>query len=432
MNPRITLIGAGSATFGLGTIGDIINNKSLEGSTIVLHDINSGALDRIADISGQYIREKNLPYKLEATLSREEALKGADFIIISIEVGDRFALWEQDWQIPLKYGIKQVYGENGGPGGIFHALRIIPPILDICEAVRNICPEALVINFSNPMTKIVHTVHTRYPDLNFVGLCHEVASLVEHLPKLLGVPFSNLSIRTGGLNHFSILVEATYRDSGKDAYPDILEKGPDYFSTAPASFNHVGERSLFLEILRRFQVLPITTDSHIGEYIQWAWDVADHDGIRLFYDTYKKSMLSRKGLPIELLEQGMDEEEYWRVVPIIAGILTDSGHEELAVNVPNDGFIEALPRNQIVEVPAVIDRNGIHGIKLDPYPRAFAGLLKNQVAVHDQLTEAILTGSKQAVLQALLVDPVVDRIRPVEEMLDTMLALQKPYLDYIK
>jgi len=432
VNPRITLVGAGSATFGLGTIGDIINNKALEGSTIVLHDIDSGALDRIANISKQYIQEKGFPYKLEATLSRDEALQDADFIIISIEVGDRFALWEQDWQIPLKYGIKQVYGENGGPGGIFHALRIIPPVLDICEDIQNICPEALIINFSNPMTKIVHAVRTRYPDLNFVGLCHEVASLVEHLPKLLNVPFSDLSIRAGGLNHCSILVEATYRDSGKDAYPDILEKGPDYFLTAPASFNHIGERSLFLEILRRFQVLPITTDSHIGEYIQWAWDVADHDGIRLFYDTYKKSMLSRKGLPIELLEHGMDEKEYWRVVPIIAGILTDSGHEELAVNIPNDGFIDALPRNQIVEVPAVIDRNGIHGIKLDPYPPAFAGLLKNQVAVHDQLTEAVLTGSKQAVLQTLLVDPVVDRIQSLEEMLDTMLALQKPYLDYVK
>jgi alpha-galactosidase len=432
MNHRIVLIGAGSATFGLGTIGDILKNKVLEGSTIVLHDIDAGALSRVAEISQQYVQEKSLPYEVQATLSREEALRGADFVIISIEVGDRFALWEHDWKIPLEYGFKQVYGENGGPGGIFHALRIIPPILEICDDIETLCPEAFVFNFSNPMTKICHAVHARYPGLKFIGLCHEVASLVEHLPKLLGVPFSDLSVQAGGLNHLSILVKAQYRESGKDAYPEILEKAPDYFATAPASMGVMGERSLFLEIVRRYGVLPVTTDSHFGEYIGWAWDVADHDGIKEFYNRYKKLMFSSKELPAERLQRGTEEEEFWRVVHIIAGIVADSGHEELAVNIPNDDFIEILPRNQIVEVPAMISRNGINGIRLDSYPRAFAGLLQNQVALHDQLTEAILTRSKDGVLQTLLLDPVVDQVQPAEELLNRTLDLQTPYLDYLQ
>ena len=433
MSTKIVLIGAGSAMFGLGTLGDILKCKVLEGSTVVLHDINPQALKEVEETARQYLQEKALPHTLSATTSRKEALQEADFCIISIEVGDRYELWEQDWKIPLQYGIRQVYGENGGPGGLFHALRIIPPILDICEEIQAVCPDAYVINLSNPMIRISHAVHTKYPDLKYIGLCHEVAALIEHLPILLETPFSNLSIRAGGFNHFSILVEATYKDTGKDAYPDIREKGPAYFEKAPAYFGNIGERGLFVEILNRFGYLPITTDSHFGEYIHWAYDVVDHNGILEFYDKYKKSMLApSQGLPLTRLANGMPEEEYWRVVPIIEGILTDSHHEELAVNIPNDGFIEYLPKNQVVEVPAIVGKDGVRGVKLDPYPKAFAGLLMNQVAVNDLTTEAVLTGSKEVVMQALLVDPVVDNVRAAEEMLDTMLMLQKPYLGYIK
>lgn len=429
---RIVLIGAGSANFGLGTIGDLLKSDVLTGSHIVLHDIDPAALDRVATVSKNYVRGKNLPATIEATLSRKEALRDADFVMISIEIGDRFALWEQDWHVPVELGFKQVYGENGGPGGVFHALRIIPPILEICADIQALCPQATVFNFSNPMTKICHAVHVRHPGLKFIGLCHEVASLMEHLPKVLGIPFSDLRIRAGGMNHFSILVEARYRDSGQDAYPEILDKGIDYFAAAPGAMGVEGERSLFLEIMRRFSVLPITTDSHIGEYISWACDVADHAGIKAFYERYKNQMLSYKELPVERLEHGMDDADFWRVVPIIEGILTDSNHEELSVNIPNNGFIPALPANQIVEVPAVVDRNGIHGIGFDAYPKAFADLLIMQVPLHDQLTEAILSRSKDGVLQALLSDPVVERVQPAQDLLNKMLELQAPYLDYLQ
>jgi alpha-galactosidase len=418
--------------FGLGTLGDILKREALEGSTVVLHDINPQALKAVEETARQYIQERALPYTLSATTSLREALQGAGFCIISIEVGNRYELWEQDWKIPLQYGIRQVYGENGGPGGLFHALRIIPPILGICEGIQAVCPEAYVMNLSNPMIRISHAVHTKYPDLKYIGLCHEVASLVEHLPILLETPFSNLAIKAGGFNHFSILVEASYRDTGQDAYPDIRERGPAYFERAPACFGNIGERGLFLEILNRFGYLPITTDSHFGEYIHWAYDVADHSGILEFYDRYKKSMLAPQDPPLTRLENGTSEKEYWRVVPIIEGILTDSHHEELAVNIPNDGFIEYLPANQVVEVPVIIDKDGVHGVRLESYPRAFAGLLMNQVAVNDLTTEAVLMGSREVVMQALLVDPVVDNVRAAEQMLDTMLMLQKPYLGYIE
>jgi len=432
MHQKIVLIGAGSVNFGLPMLGDIFKSEVLKGSEIILNDIDLEALGKVEREAKRYIQENGLPFTVTASADRRKALQGADVCISSIEVGNRFDLWEKDWKVPLQYGIPQVYGENGGPGGLFHALRIIPPILDICGDVMEVSPDALMINLSNPMIRISHAVHTKYPNLKYIGMCHEVTSLVDHLPLILDTPLSNLKIRAGGFNHFSVLVNATYLDSGEDAYPDIREKAPAYFETAPANFGYIGERGLFQEILAKFDVLPITTDSHMGEYIQWAHDVVDHEGILKFFYTYKQNLSSARKHPVEQLTEGMGKSDRWRIVPIIEGILTDSHQEELAVNIPNKGYIPYLPTNQAVEVPAIVDKDGVHGIRLDNYPKAFAGLLMNQVAVNDLTTEAVLTRSKAVALQAMLVDPVVNNLHAAEQLLDTIRDLEQPYLDYLK
>jgi alpha-galactosidase len=445
---RIVLIGAGSAQFGYGTMGDIFQSKVLEGSHVVLHDINPDSLAVVAKAGQTFIEENDLPFSVSATTSRPEALAGADFCVISIEIGDRFALWEQDWRIGQQYGIRQVYGENGGPGGLFHSLRIIPSILDICGDVLAICPQATVFNFSNPMSRICTTVMRKYPDLKLVGLCHEISSLRHHLPRVLGVPYEDLEVVAGGLNHFSILLKAVYKGTGQDAYPEIRDKAPAYFQKMPSlgaaqkyfketgrmpqseadlagiEFDEWSERGLFKVILEDFGYLPITTDSHFGEYIQWAHDAVDHKGILDFYNFYK-SWLPTAEAKIELRLRE-------RVVPIVEGILTDSGYWEEAVNIPNEGLIDGLPEWLSVEVPATVDAQGVHGVPLGQLPRGFLGLLANQVAVHDMTAEAVLTGSKKAVLQALLVDPIVDQYGATVDLLDTMLELQSDHLGYIK
>jgi len=445
MKNTIVLIGAGSAMFGLGTLGDIFKSKALEGSSIVLHDINPQALQKVESIAQRTIKERGLPFTLSATTSRQDALKDATFCIISIEVGNRFELWEQDWRIPQQHGIRQIYGENGGPGGLFHSLRIIPPILDICKDVNTICPNAYVLNYSNPMARICLTIKRKFPDLKVVGLCHEVASLPRHLPLILETPLSNLSFKAGGLNHFSVLLEVTYKDTGQDAYPDVRRKAPAYFESArtvtetlaelkgsgsvPPTHRKWPDRGLFKEILERFGYLPITDDSHFGEYVHWAYQVADHQGIHDFYTWYKNWSAEKVS---ETIIEGTDETEGWSVVSIMEGIVTDSQHEELAVNIPNDGLIDNLPQDLVVEVPAIVDKGGVHGVKLGALPKGIAGLLNNQVATMDLTAEAALTGSREIALQALLVDPVVDSIRAAERTLDTMLELQKPYLSYLQ
>ena len=204
MSNRIVIIGAGSTNFGLGIVGDFFKSKILSGSTLVLHDINSETLKNTHEIALSFKEKLGVDFNIESTTSRSKALQQADFCLISIEVGNRFELWEQDWKVPLQYGIKQVYGENGGPGGTFHAMRQVPVIIEICEDIEKICPEAFVFSYSNPMQRICHALNTRFPNLKITGLCHEIASMTRQLPSLMETEIDNIEFEAAGLNHFSI------------------------------------------------------------------------------------------------------------------------------------------------------------------------------------------------------------------------------------
>jgi len=184
------------------------------------------------------------------------------------------------------------------------------------------------------------------------------------------------------------------------------------------------ERRVFQVILEKFGLLPITSDSHFGEYIHWAYDVTDHKGILDFYNFYKQYLATiQPKIELQLSE---------RIIPIIEGILTDSGYLEEAVNIPNNGLIANLPDWIVVEVPATVHADGVRGVPLGQLPRGFAGLLLNQAAVHDLTAEAVIHKSKAAALQALLVDPVVNQYSHVEEMLATMITYQEKWLGYLK
>ena len=434
---KIVLIGAGSANFGLGTIGDIFKSKILEGSTVTLHDINAKALENTKKIALEYKEKLKVNYNIEATTNRAEALKDATFCIISIEVGNRFDLWDQDWKIPLQYGVKQIYGENGGPGGLFHSLRIIPAILNICDDIVKICPNAFVFNYSNPMQRICHAVTSKYQDLKFIGLCHEIASMERQLPTIMETDYSNIQIKAGGLNHLSILLNVKYKDTEKDGYPIIRKKFKDYYSKLTSEYypsKPGGERGVFFELYKIYGYLPITTDSHLGEYIQWAYSVADHEAIMEFYDNYKKRCLtfydneSHYSEYFNMSDNKMNE----RIIPILEAILNDTDLEESAVNVPNNNFIDSLPKDIVVEVPGILNKSGVTGMRLENYPSDFASLLNNQVGTIQLTSEAVLKESKHIAYQALLADPVVDNAIKAEQLLNTMIDFQKEYLGYLK
>lgn len=427
---KIVLIGAGSLQFGLGSVGSIINSEILQGSIVSLHDINQSNLDLVTQSCKDAIEQKHLDFELESTIDRRKALKNATYIINSIEVGDRFKLWEEDYEIPRRYGSNQIYGENGGPGGLFHSLRVIPPILEICEDITKICPDAFVVNYSNPMSRICLAIKRKFPSLNFVGLCHEFPGFVHHYSKILDTPLSNLEMRAGGLNHFGILLAIRYIDKNKDAYPDLRKKAPQYLSNLTGFENDV---DLIKYILEKFGYIPYTQDSHYGEYISWAWEKANIEGVRAFYNGYKSVTLKTGKQIQKSIKRGkgalLVKPDNERAIPIIEGIITDSNHEEDSVNLPNDDVITNIPRDLVVECPAIVTKKGLKAIKLGDYPKGLAALLRNQASVQDLVVEAILKKSKDIAFQALLLDPTINNVSKTQEMFEEMIKINQDYID---
>ncbi len=448
---KVVLVGAGSAQFGCGSLGDIFCSKELKGSEVALLDINAESLDKVFQVAKSFVEEKKLDFNITATTNRKEAFKGANFIISSIEVGDRFKLWDEDWKVAMQYGYHQVYGENGGPGGVFHSLRIIPPILDIVRDAMEVCPDAYIFNYSNPMTAITTTVLRAFPQAKFIGMCHEIGWLYRWLPRMLNTPVEDLHFRAAGLNHFSCMLELKNTKTGQDLYPEVLKKAHAFFEVEPGysdlldRFRETGEaeetekyakenpnikskykwadRTLLKFILETYKLLPITTDSHFGEYISWAWDVAEHKGILDFYEYYKTSLPS-KVPSIELVT-------HERAVPIMDGIISNAGFEEAAVNIQNNGLIEDLPSWIAIECPAIIDKNGLTGIKTN-VPKGYQALLRNYCGVYDLTAEAVIHKSKDYAIQAMLANPIVNRCLPVKPMVEYMISQQEKWLGYLK
>jgi alpha-galactosidase len=427
-NQKIVLIGAGSLQFGLGSVGNMLKSTVLEGSTICLHDINAETLELTYKACQAAIDKRKLDFTLEYTIDRQDALKNATFIINAIEIPPRFKLLDLDYRIPLEFGCKQISGENGGPGGLFHSLRVIPPILDICEDVHKICPRAFFINFSNPMSRICLAIKRKYPSLKFVGLCHEFQHFVVLVSKILGTQLSNLEIVGAGLNHFGNILEINYKDTGKNAYPDLRVKGPEYLRNLIAYDGF----KLIAFLLETYNYCPYTTDSHYGEYIKWAWEYADIPAVRRFWLQYGKYLALGFEKTKNLIEKGKgarlvkpDEES---AIPIIEGIITDSNHIEPSVNIPNDGIITNLPEDSVIECPVIINKDGIKGIKLGDYPKSIAALLRTQISVQDIVVEAIFKKSKDLALQALLADPVVETYWQAKKIFEELLKQEEDYI----
>ena len=190
---------------------------------------------------------------------------------------------------------------------------------------------------------------------------------------------------------------------------------------------------MFVELFKTYNYLPITTDSHLGEYLQWAYSVADHEGILDFYENYKIRCLqfSKSEKFYKKFFDLSNKETHERVVPIIEAIIEDSNILELAVNVPNNGFIDSLPRDIVVEVPASINKKGVKGVRLDNYPKSFGSLLNAQTGTIQMTTEAVLNKSKHYVLLAMLADPVVDDALAAEKLLNTVIEFQNDFLGYL-
>jgi alpha-galactosidase len=422
---KIVVIGAGSLTFGLGTVGRILQSDVLAGSTVSLHDIDAENLALVHKASEDAVEKRKLDFSIESTTERPEALRDAAYIINSIEVAPRFALLDSDYKIPLNYGCMQVSGENGGPGALFHSLRVIPPILDICEDIEKICPDAFFINYSNPMSRICLAIKRKHPALKFVGLCHEYIHFMPVLAQILEVGLEDLDVKGYGLNHFGVITECRHKTTGEDAYPDLRKKGPAFLY----EFDSYDGFKFIAFFLEKFGYCPYTTDSHYGEYIPWAWEKADVFSIRRFWNGYEELMNMVYDDLKEKIGKGEGHEavvaQHEPAIPIIEGIITDSNYVEPSVNIPNDDIITNLPRDLVIECPAIINKKGVNGIPLGDYPLDLLGYIKAQIPVMDLCIESILQKSRDLAFKAVLADPLIETYGQAESIFNDLMRRNK-------
>ncbi|MDO8587796.1 MAG: alpha-glucosidase/alpha-galactosidase [Armatimonadota bacterium] len=420
-NAKIVMIGAGSAEFGPGCLRDAVNCTGLAGSTMALVDIDRDALEVMAGFARKLNEVSGANLKIEHTTDRREALPDADFVITSFAM-ERNELWKLDWKIPLKHGIKQVLGENGGPGGLSHSLRNIHVLLAMCRDMEELCPNAWLLNFSNPESRLCLAV-SNYSSIKAVGLCHGIAMGIDSVSHLLGLDPAQVDVKAAGLNHFTWMLSVHHKETGEDLYPALREKS----RKADPSF-----LPLTRQLFEDFGLFPSPSDDHIGEYIGWAWDKCIHHGYD--FDAADERRATQWDMIVRMANGEEPMEEYSKQKSgelefnVIRGILADTNELLGAVNMVNNGCVTNLPDDAVVEVPAIVSGNGIDGLRVGELPTGIAAMCNTQIGVQKLTVEAAATGSRDLALQAMLADPVVQDYDAAEKCLNELLSVHKAYL----
>ena len=422
--PRICLIGAGGMSFGPVMVLDAVNTRRTRGATMVLHDISPERLE-VALRFAHRINERNgSPIAIEASTDPAQAMAGADFCLTSAEVG-RWPRWVEDYEIPRRYGATQITGENGGPGGVFHSLRSIRTVLGICGDIERYCPDAFLINLTNPLSRVALAVNTATPVRN-VSMCHEFAGGLARIAGLLQMPKSKIEARASGINHFTFFTEIRRSDTGEDLYPRLRRLWRRRYFDYPAPVTSVARQlakvplvrvaveqmyaPLVAHMFREYGLLPCSVDSHIGEYVPFAEQVAGWHPVPVYFHQgighTMERLVSRYGngeSRVPMHRAGRSAEE---VFPLIGAMWTGQLRPLNAVNVPNRGYIPNLPDGAIVEVPAMVGGEGIAPVSMPPVLEPLAEFMRTQIELQELVVEAALTGEPGPAYEALRRDPL--------------------------
>ena len=407
---KITLIGAGSTVFAQNILGDVLSNPELADSEIALFDINEERLATSEVMSRRIGSTLGLEkLRITATTDRRAALKGADFVILMMQIGGYKPATVIDFEIPKKFGVRQTIADTLGIGGIFRALRTIPVVLDVARDMSEVCPDALMMNYVNPMAMISGAVQEAYPDLAYVGLCHSVQETAGHLARVLGEDINTIDYRSAGINHvafFSKFEKHLPDGTREDLYPRLR---------AIAESGKVPDKDrVRFEVLKHLGYFVTESSEHFSEYTPWFIKRGREDLVEQFkvpLDEYirrcERQIAGWEELKVELEDESRPIEveksnEY--ASAIIHGMVTGTKHL-IYGNVRNDGLISNLPGNAAVEVPCHIDRNGIQPIRVGKLPVQLAAVMRWQFNVQELAVAAALTNRRDHIYHAAMLDP---------------------------
>ncbi|MBY3032135.1 alpha-glucosidase/alpha-galactosidase [Rhizobium leguminosarum] len=407
--PKICLVGAGSTVFAQNILGDVLSSQRGGDYVIGLFDIDPERL-KTSEIVARRICEslKLSNVRIDATLDRREALRGSDFVILMMQVGGYKPATVTDFDIPKKYGLRQTIADTLGIGGIFRGLRTIPVLEAICRDMQEVCPQALLMQYVNPMAINCWAIKELAPEIRTVGLCHSVQHTAGHLAQCLGEDIADVNYISAGINHvaFFLKYEKVHNDGRReDLYPRLNALAAD--GRVPSD-----DRVRF-DVLKRLGHFVTESSEHFSEYTSWyikegRGDLIDQLNIPLDEYIRRCEVQIEEWHALRKELEGDKPIEVCRSNEYAAGIIhaAVTGNPALIYgNVPNNGLIENLPDECIVEVPCHVDRNGIQPVRVGRIPSQLSAVMNLSVSVQQLTVEAALTKNRERIYQAALLDP---------------------------
>ncbi|MCB9460700.1 MAG: alpha-galactosidase [Anaerolineaceae bacterium] len=428
---KITFIGAGSAVFTYEIMTDILMTPGLDTGTMALVDIDAERLDLAHQITERVIEMSGRNWTVEASTDRTQVMADSDYVINTIEVAG-LANVRHDFDIPMKYGVNQCIGDTIGPGGIFKALRTLPSWIDILDDTEALAPDALVMNYTNPMSLTCLT-GIRASSLPIVGLCHSIQHTSQEIAEYLGIPHSELKYRAAGINHLAWLVELTH--NGEDMYPLLREKAKD-----PAIYE---KDPIRFETMLHLGAFPTESSGHSSEYTPYfrkrpdlveKYTRPEYLGETGFYANNWPNWRKESDEWIQKMLSGETEIEMERGPEYASYIIEAIEHNKPTViygNVYNTGLITNLPYDGVVEVASLVNGDGIQPTFFGDLPTQLAALDQQHMAVHDLVATAVLEENREAAFYALMLDPLTAAVcspAEIRQMFDEMASAQAAYL----
>jgi alpha-galactosidase len=431
-SPVLVLIGAGSTVFTPGLLHDLAASPAFADAEVRLVDVVPEAAETMAALGRRIAAAAGSRMRVDAVPDRRSALAGAAVVTTTIAVGSA-ASWHDDLEIPAKHGVLQTVGDSVGPGGVLRALRHVPELLAIARDVADVAPNALLVNYSNPLTANVRAI-TRQTPVAAIGLCHGTMHTKHMLATTLGVDPERVTATFAGLNHLCWLLDL--RTAEEDLYPRLrsLVEERAAGADAPSSRTEDLTGAVSADLMRTFGLYPAPGDRHVAEFFggylhpgrggELAW------GLQGGLDRTREYIGEKGRLWDSLRAQAAgtaplsapQDQEAERLVAIAAAVTTGTARVELAVNLPNHGLIPQLPAGAVVEVPAVVSAAGVSGVAVHGLPPAVLAVLTARALQQELVVEAAVNGRRSVALQALVLDPLVPDRATATAILDDAVA----------
>ena len=431
---KIAIIGAGGQVFPLRLIADILSQSSTQNAHFALMDIDPSTLERTERTARALIAHHGLPATISASTDQRESLRDADYVLVTFQVGG-LAAYKHDVEIPRKYGVDQTVGDTLGPGGVMRFLRTAKALKQIAEDMLELCPKALVINYANPMA--MNCWYLSRLGIRTVGLCHSVQNTTHMLAKHLGIPYQEIHYKSAGINHQAWLLE--FRHGNQDLLPDIrrimrqehLERkslremvadtGDHSEQKREWTVYEGGQEQVRTWLMETFGYFHTESSHHASEYVPWFRK--DPNSVLRFiperWDYYTICQANSEDDKLDMLERlkGKLEPSLEYGARIIHA--TESGEPCVIYgNVQNDGLIENLPLGCCVEVPCLVDKNGVQATHIGRLPVQLAALNRTNINVQELAVEAAITGNIDHVYQAIALDPLTSSQLTLEQIRD--------------